>query len=57
MIPRNLKIAAVIFLLFAAIVVDFVSGFMSMMFDAMFIGGAGFILFGLIRKGEDTTPE
>jgi hypothetical protein len=51
--PRNLKIAAVVFLLFAAVVVDFISGFMSIMFDAVFVGGAGIVLYSMLKNDKE----
>ena len=50
---RNIKIAAVGFLLFAAVVVDFVSGFMSIMFDAVFVGGAGIVLYSIMKGDKE----
>ena len=49
-IPSYVKLAAVGFLLFAAIAVDFVSKFMSIGFDLFFISLAVWILWPMVKN-------
>lgn len=49
---RKLKIGAVVFLLFMSIAIDSVSMIISMLSDAVFVGGASVLLFGLLKENE-----
>ena len=49
-IPAYVKLAAVGFLLFAAVAVDFVSKFMSIGFDLFFISLAVWILWPMVKN-------